>query len=478
MRFPGGSLLAVAAGVLLLLAMYAAPTHAGVDVDIDKIYDGKAPLPETDGDDDRIDDSEAEEEDAGEYEGSDEEGIDDSEAEEEEAGEYEGRDEEEDVNPDKDGSDGLNLEELMAYMELDSEQEPNLKRMIKRYDTDGDGELQAEEFNKLNKEQVSGDLETQPAPSKQGKQKSGFNINDYFANPKEEEQQQRHQQQREQDMDPDDHPDADPFRKWGRSTAKKDCKETVTGNCYHELGLEYPFSVPPTDRQIKKAYRKLSMTLHPDKCKGTKENCEEKFKDVATAYEILSNAHKRKAYDYELNRGYLPDADLRLLFLGVMLVASVCQYGKQHITYNELMSVIKADKPFVNSVRRTLPDKPNADVLAAALHAATVEQIMAEAEEQVAECVTTWGKMTCHGLEPSLTRTPIVGMLMLPLTLGQYLLELPQLRRAAAEAAEEEARLAAQEAARPLTKEERKERLEQKKKQMKKMAREGYGDDY
>lgn len=46
---------------------------------------------------------------------------------------------------------------------------------------------------------------------------------------------------------------------------------------------------------IKKAYRKLAKELHPDRNKAA--NAEEQFKEVQEAYEILSDANKRKAYD-------------------------------------------------------------------------------------------------------------------------------------------------------------------------------------
>ncbi len=47
---------------------------------------------------------------------------------------------------------------------------------------------------------------------------------------------------------------------------------------------------------IKKAYRKLAMQFHPDKNPGNKE-AEEKFKEAAGAYEILSDPDKRAKYD-------------------------------------------------------------------------------------------------------------------------------------------------------------------------------------
>ncbi|MDR3086588.1 MAG: molecular chaperone DnaJ [Azoarcus sp.] len=50
------------------------------------------------------------------------------------------------------------------------------------------------------------------------------------------------------------------------------------------------------DDDIKKAYRKLAMKYHPDRNPDSKD-AEEKFKEAKEAYEILSDAQKRDAYD-------------------------------------------------------------------------------------------------------------------------------------------------------------------------------------
>ncbi len=59
--------------------------------------------------------------------------------------------------------------------------------------------------------------------------------------------------------------------------------------------------------EIKKAYRRLALQYHPDKNPGDKK-AEEKFKDIAEAYDVLSDPEKRKKYDMIYNGGRGPGA--------------------------------------------------------------------------------------------------------------------------------------------------------------------------
>ncbi|MBN7815077.1 molecular chaperone DnaJ [Algoriphagus pacificus] len=61
---------------------------------------------------------------------------------------------------------------------------------------------------------------------------------------------------------------------------------------YEILGV----SKSATAEEIKKAYRKLAIQFHPDKNPDNPE-AEEKFKEAAEAYEVLSNQEKRQRYD-------------------------------------------------------------------------------------------------------------------------------------------------------------------------------------
>lgn len=62
---------------------------------------------------------------------------------------------------------------------------------------------------------------------------------------------------------------------------------------YEVLGVNKDASIS----EIKKAYRKIAIKYHPDKNQGDKV-AEEKFKEAAAAYEVLSDTNKRQKYDH------------------------------------------------------------------------------------------------------------------------------------------------------------------------------------
>ncbi|MDQ0586821.1 molecular chaperone DnaJ [Variovorax paradoxus] len=73
---------------------------------------------------------------------------------------------------------------------------------------------------------------------------------------------------------------------------------------YETLGVPKNAS----EEEIKKAYRKLAMKHHPDRNHGdTTKDAESKFKEVKEAYEMLSDAQKRAAYDQYGHAGVDPN---------------------------------------------------------------------------------------------------------------------------------------------------------------------------
>lgn len=70
--------------------------------------------------------------------------------------------------------------------------------------------------------------------------------------------------------------------------------ESTDNNKYYEiLGVKKN----ATQRDIKKAYRKLARDLHPDRHPNETEKYHQKFQELGRAYEVLSDPQKRKLYD-------------------------------------------------------------------------------------------------------------------------------------------------------------------------------------
>lgn len=67
---------------------------------------------------------------------------------------------------------------------------------------------------------------------------------------------------------------------------------------YQVLGV----SKSDDEEAIKKAYRRAVKTCHPDTHPGD-QKAEEKFKELAAAYDILSNKEKRRIYDEKVDAG-------------------------------------------------------------------------------------------------------------------------------------------------------------------------------
>ena len=74
--------------------------------------------------------------------------------------------------------------------------------------------------------------------------------------------------------------------------------KTKDRDYYEVLGV----SKNATNDALKRAYRKLAIKYHPDKNAGDKK-AEQKFKEAATAYEVLSDPKKREMYDLRGSAG-------------------------------------------------------------------------------------------------------------------------------------------------------------------------------
>uniref|UniRef100_A0AAY4A2J7 DnaJ homolog subfamily C member 1 n=1 Tax=Denticeps clupeoides TaxID=299321 RepID=A0AAY4A2J7_9TELE len=91
-----------------------------------------------------------------------------------------------------------------------------------------------------------------------------------------------------------------PARAWDADLELLDLVEEIPQTFYQFLSVEQDAS--PAD--IRKAYRRLSLTLHPDKNKD--ENAETQFRQLVSIYEVLKDEERRQKYNDILVNG-LPD---------------------------------------------------------------------------------------------------------------------------------------------------------------------------
>ncbi|KAL1549447.1 DnaJ protein P58IPK B [Salvia divinorum] len=75
--------------------------------------------------------------------------------------------------------------------------------------------------------------------------------------------------------------------------AERSLKLSQRKDWYNILGVSKTASIS----EIKKAYKKLALQWHPDKNVDNREEAEAKFREIASAYEILGDEDKRTRFD-------------------------------------------------------------------------------------------------------------------------------------------------------------------------------------
>mmetsp|Transcript_19417 Transcript_19417/g.32632 ORF Transcript_19417/g.32632 Transcript_19417/m.32632 type:complete len:480 (-) Transcript_19417:92-1531(-) len=128
-------------------------------------------------------------------------------------------------------------------------------------------------------------------------------------------------------------------------------------NCYSVIGV----TNSATNKEIKKAYRALSLKYHPDK--NNDPGALDIFKSIANAYEIISDDTRRQEYDYALehpeyalyNQYRYYQSELKidwrvLLGVGVVFI-SLCQHYYWESSYAQAIAQVKQSTIYKNRLK-------------------------------------------------------------------------------------------------------------------------------
>jgi len=123
-------------------------------------------------------------------------------------------------------------------------------------------------------------------------------------------------------------------------------------NCYEVLGL----SRDSPKSEVKASYRKLAGKWHPDRFReqADKDTAEEKFRQIASAYEVLKDDDSRVEYNYMLDhpeemwrnyyryysRRLAPKIDVRLVIAFTISIISAVQYYSAWSNYEEAIKYL------------------------------------------------------------------------------------------------------------------------------------------
>jgi len=142
-------------------------------------------------------------------------------------------------------------------------------------------------------------------------------------------------------------------------------------DCYRVLGLyRYDF---PTAKDIRKAYRKLSKELHPDRNLNNPD-ATEAFARVGRAYETLIDEDTRKDYDYYMDHPedvmrnryryythvYAPKSDWRVVIAGWAIGISVLQWILQSYMHKRAHEQVMKSERFMKEVKRVAKERLSA----------------------------------------------------------------------------------------------------------------------
>ncbi|KAL1645251.1 DnaJ-like protein [Diplodia intermedia] len=149
--------------------------------------------------------------------------------------------------------------------------------------------------------------------------------------------------------------------------------------------------VPPTasEIEIKKAYRKLAIKLHPDK-NPNDESAHEKFQAIGEAYQVLSDKELRKQYDLHGKEGAVPHSGFEdpAEFFGMI-------FGGE--AFVDWIGEISLMKDLTHTMDITMKEMEEEEAAAAAAAAAEQEAAETGAAGTTAAADSTAGETTAAG---------------------------------------------------------------------------------
>ncbi|KAA8499900.1 Chaperone protein dnaJ 50 [Porphyridium purpureum] len=130
-------------------------------------------------------------------------------------------------------------------------------------------------------------------------------------------------------------------------------------NCYELLGVERGAEL----RDIKRAYRKLSLELHPDK--NPREDAAERFRAVARAHEVLSSAESRVEYDDFLDHpekyywyflehmtaDYAPQVSVHAALGGIFLILGCLHWFNLKANYRRKVLLVRQSEQYKEQIQ-------------------------------------------------------------------------------------------------------------------------------
>lgn len=137
-------------------------------------------------------------------------------------------------------------------------------------------------------------------------------------------------------------------------------------NCFEVLGL----TRNATKAEVRRAYRRLSSEMHPDKRPGV-DTAAEEFRVIGTAYETLTDNEKRAKYeDFLDNPGkywqyfmdnakehYAPKSNVFIVISGIIGIATLMHWINMNHSYRETLRRMRESQEFKREVTRLVKSK-------------------------------------------------------------------------------------------------------------------------